>query len=74
MKKIPASLLLLLSWFIAFPVHAGHSAEMADTMRSNGKIYVLLAIILVVFTGLITYLITIDRRVAKIEKKAGLEE
>ena len=43
--------------------------EMADTMRSEGKIYVLLAIILVVLFGLITYLVFIDRKVTRIEKK-----
>ena len=43
--------------------------EMADAMRSEGKIYVLLAIILVVLFGLITYLVFIDRKVTRIEKK-----
>ncbi len=41
---------------------------MADIMRSNGKIYVVIAIILTIFAGLIFYLIRIDRKIAKIEK------
>jgi preprotein translocase subunit YajC len=41
---------------------------MADTMRSNGKIYVVVAIILTIFAGLIFYLIRIDRKITKIEK------
>lgn len=41
---------------------------MADTMRSNGKIYVVLAIILTIFTGLIFYIIRIDRKITEIEK------
>ena len=44
--------------------------EMADTMRSNGKIYVVVGVIAIVFTGIIVYLISIDRKVSKLEKKA----
>lgn len=43
--------------------------EMADVMRSNGKIYVVVGVIAIVFTGLIIYLISIDRKVSKLEKK-----
>jgi len=44
-------------------------AEMADTMRSNGKIYAVVAIILVILFGLFGYLVMLDRKVSKIEKK-----
>lgn len=43
--------------------------EMADTMRSEGKIYVVVAILLLIFAGLITYLVMLDRKISKIEKK-----
>lgn len=44
-------------------------AEMADTMRSEGKIYVVVAILLIIFVGLIGYLVMLDRKVSRIEKK-----
>ena len=44
-------------------------AEMADTMRSEGKIYVVVAILLIIFIGLIGYLVMLDRKVSRIEKK-----
>jgi uncharacterized membrane protein YqgA involved in biofilm formation len=47
----------------------GQSVEMADTMRSEGKIYVVVAILLVIFGGLIGYLVVLDRKVTRIEKK-----
>ena len=50
-------------------VAQAQDAEMADVMRSNGKIYVVVGIILIVLTGLITYLILLDRKITKIEKK-----
>jgi hypothetical protein len=47
---------------------SAQNAAMADTMRSEGKIYVVVAIILVVLAGLITYLFLLDRKVTKLEK------
>ena len=44
------------------------SAEMADTFRSEGKIYVVVAIILVILIGLILYLFLLDRKLNKLEE------
>lgn len=47
--------------------------EMAEQMRADGKIYVVVAVVLVVFIGLILYLISIDRKISRLEKeKASL--
>jgi hypothetical protein len=45
--------------------------QMADTFRSEGKIYVVVAIILIVLAGLIIYLFSLDRKLTKIEKQIG---
>lgn len=42
--------------------------EMADALRANGKIYVVVVILAVIFVGIIGYLITIDRKLNKLEK------
>tara|TARA_B110000196_G_C21053624_1_gene618678 strand:- start:134 stop:277 length:144 start_codon:yes stop_codon:yes gene_type:complete len=42
--------------------------EMADIMRSNGKIYVVVAVIATIFIGLMIYLIRIDKKVQKLEE------
>lgn len=44
------------------------NAEMADTFRREGKIYVVVAIILIVLTGLILYLFLLDRKMNKLER------
>lgn len=44
-------------------------AEMADVMRSNGKIYVVVGIILIVLIGLIAYLFLLDRKITRLENK-----
>ena len=48
--------------------------EMADTMRSNGKIYVVVGIILIVLIGLIAYLFFLDRKVTKIENELSAKK
>jgi hypothetical protein len=45
--------------------------EMADTFRNNGKIYVVIAVIGIVFISLIGYLIYIDTKLRKLENKNG---
>jgi len=67
MKTLSFLMLLLLSFTTAF-AQAGASVEMADTMRSSGKIYVVIATIAIVFVGLAIYLFSIDRRLKKLEK------
>jgi CcmD family protein len=46
----------------------GQNAEMADAFRAEGKIYVVVAIILIVLTGLIVYLFLLDRKLNKLEQ------
>ena len=41
--------------------------QMADAMRSNGKIYVVVAVLLVVLAGLFIYLISLDRKLSRLE-------
>lgn len=43
--------------------------EMADVMRENGKIYVVVAVVLCLFAGLTFYAINIDRKVSSLEKQ-----
>lgn len=43
--------------------------EMADMMRSNGQIYVVVAIILLVLCGLFAFLFMLERKIKRIEDK-----
>jgi hypothetical protein len=43
--------------------------EMADGLRSNGKIYVVVVVAAIVVAVILSYLITIDRKVSKLEKR-----
>ena len=43
--------------------------EMADIMRSNGKIYVVVAVCLTILIGLFIYVFIVDRKVSRLEKR-----
>ncbi|MDR6944624.1 CcmD family protein [Mucilaginibacter pocheonensis] len=68
MKKFTVLLLLVLSFVTAFAQQT-QSVEMADVLRSSGKIYVVVATIVIIFAGLAFYLFSIDKRLKKIEKE-----
>ncbi|MBW7914487.1 MAG: CcmD family protein [Taibaiella sp.] len=42
--------------------------EMADAMRTDGKIYVVVLVLATIFAGIIAYLVRIERKINKIEK------
>ena len=45
--------------------------DMADEMRKNGKIYVVVAVLIAIFIGIILYLIRLDRKLSKLEKETN---
>jgi uncharacterized membrane protein len=45
------------------------NVEMADTLRQDGKIYVVVIVLLTVLAGVFVYLISLDRKVSKLEKQ-----
>ncbi len=43
--------------------------EMAEGLRSEGKIYIVVGVLLIIFAGIVFYLINIDKKVSKLEKE-----
>lgn len=68
MKKIIVFIFLLVQSFQSF-CQDNNSVEMATGLRSSGKIYVVVAVIAVIFLGLATYLFSLDKRLKKIERQ-----
>jgi hypothetical protein len=57
---------------LTFPIlsHAQEqSVEMADTLRQEGKIYVVVVSLLVIVLGLVLFLIRIDGKLNRMEKQ-----
>ena len=71
MKNQVFKILSLITLFIlplVLKAQTDGSIEMADTMRSEGKIYVVILIVAIVFTGLIIFAFNSDRKISKLEK------
>ncbi len=66
-KQLLRSITLLLALLSNLAVVAQNDVPMADAMRENGKIYVVVAILAIIFAGIIVYLISIDRKTAKLQ-------
>jgi hypothetical protein len=65
MKRILVFLFCILTSVFSY----SQEVEMADELRSSGKIYVVVGVLLTILVGLILFLITIDRKVSDLEKK-----
>lgn len=76
MKKLFAIILLLLSLNLSAQDkievtdadYSNTTVEMADQMRADGKIYVLVGIIMIIFAGMVVYMVNTDRKISKLEK------
>jgi tetrahydromethanopterin S-methyltransferase subunit D len=66
LPRIAMFLMCLLSSTFTY---ANDDVEMADVMRSNGKIYVVVAVCLTILIGLFIYVFSLDRKISKIEKE-----
>ena len=60
--------LLICSLLMSSLLFAQDKVEMADIMRSNGKIYVVVAVCLIILIGLFIYVLMLDRKMRKMEK------
>jgi hypothetical protein len=72
-KKAALTLFLILSWLISLHVLAQDTAaskkvEMADRFRADGKIYVVIAVLVTILLGLIAYVVRLDRKISRLEK------
>lgn len=67
------NLLSLLLLFISFIASAQESVEsqpqMADKFREDGKIYVVVTVIGIIFISIVVFLITLERKLKKLEQQ-----
>lgn len=66
-RKLALIGLLLLSAFASQAQESG--VEMATEMRASGKIYVVVAVLVIIFVGIVIYLINLDKKISKLEKE-----
>ena len=62
-------LLLILTCISKISFAQAQQVEMADGMRRDGKIYIVVAVCLTILLGLFFYVFTIDRKITKLENE-----
>ena len=66
-KKITMLLGIMMASNIIFAQEK--KVEMADKMRDDGRIYVVVAVVLTILIGLILYIVRLDKKMSKLEKE-----
>lgn len=68
-NKILLMVAFLLSFLLSNAQEIATGPSMADTFRSEGKIYVVISVLSIIFVCIIAYLIYIDVKLKKLENK-----
>ena len=72
MNRLLPTLLFMLVTFFSGAQATGPA--MADPMRENGKIYVVIGVIAVIFVSIALFLVFIERRLARLERRLGVKK
>ena len=67
MKFLNTLLILLVSSFTGMAQQA--DIEMADQFRADGKIYVVISVVLLILIGLFIYLFNLGKKITRLEKE-----
>lgn len=67
-KKLASTLLFCLVFAESLKAQMPE-VEMAESLRQDGKIYVVVLIMCILFLGVALYLFLLDRKLTKLEKK-----
>jgi len=73
MKKIILLLLMLVSLPQILFAQAADQVEMADKLRADGKIWVVVAVVAIVLAGIAINMFRVDSKVSKIEKELNIK-
>jgi len=65
-KRVTLTVLNIFFFLFGFSQSTGGGS---DALRSDGKIYVVMAVVITILTGLLIYLVRIDRKISRMEKR-----
>jgi nicotinamide riboside transporter PnuC len=68
-KYFKSFLLVLIANVCVIAVYAQDTSTNTGVVRSNGKIYVVMAVVATIVTGLFVYVYSIDKKISKLENK-----
>jgi uncharacterized membrane protein len=67
-KILQKTICMLTALFLTMETMAQNGEAGTDIMRSNGKIYVVMAVVITIVAGLFIYVASLDRKISKLEK------
>ena len=68
MRKASFLTTLILLTTFATSIAQETQPEMADALRKDGKIYVVVLVLATIFAGIILFMVRLDRKISKLEK------
>jgi hypothetical protein len=68
MKYCFGTICCLLITFLNYGQDTSDVKELATGLRADGKIYVVVAVAVTIVVGLVIYLVSLDRKISKLEK------
>ena len=74
MTKFRITVFLTLVFGVSAYCQTNNPVEMADVLRQDGKIYTVVIGLLVILTGLIIFLIRVDKKIFRLEKNIEARE
>ena len=60
----------MIGLLLALNLPAQQDVEMADQLRGEGKIYVVVAVLCIILLGILFYLIRLDTKITRLEKES----
>ena len=69
MKKFILSIIAIFTVFIVSAQDMASNNSQTEGMNSNGKIWVVMTVCITILSGLIVYVVSLDRKLSKLEKK-----
>ena len=71
MKIYKVFVIVIFTWLLSMQAlcQTRNKVEMADVLRSDGKIYTVVAGLVVILTGLIFFMLRVERKLDRIERK-----
>ena len=74
MKFFQSIRFIILVLFLSIHLPIVQAQGNRDFMRETGKIYVVVGVILLIFLGIVLYLVRLDRKLTKLESKLNEEK
>ena len=69
LKKLLAAFFMAMIAVSAIAQDAAPAGASTDVMKSDGKIFVVMVVVVIIVLGLLLYVMSIDRKISRLEKK-----